>query len=111
MQETEGRKAAQKFGCAGGRMFANEGELHIMMIPPGGLENELETIIQITKILWLLVSITQMTRNGDISVLCKEDEALVMNQHQQVLAVFSRKGGFHVANMKVRNYLFGGPVR
>ena len=93
----------------------NEGEVHIMMIAPGGLECELETAIQITKITRPLLSVTQMTRNGDIFVICKKDEALVMNQQQQVLAVFKRKGGLYVANMKVRNPKyrppFGGPVR
>ena len=115
MQDRKGSKAGQKFGCAGGKMLANEGEVHIMMITPGGLEFELETTIQITKITRPLQSVTQMTRNGDISVLCKKDVVLVMNQHQQVLAVFKRKGGFYVANMNVRNPRykppFGGPVR
>ena len=113
--ESEGSKAGQRFGCAGGKMLENEGEVHIMMIAPGGLECELETAIQITKITRPLLSVTQMTRNGDIFVICKKDEALVMNQQQQVLAVFKRKGGLYVANMKVRNPKyrppFGGPVR
>ena len=113
--ESEGSKAGQRFGCAGGKMLENEGEVHIMMIAPGGLECELETTVQITKITRPLLSVTQMTRNGDIFVVCKKDEALVMNQQQQVLAVFKRKGGLYVANMKVRNPKykppFGGPAR
>ena len=113
--ESEGSKAGQRFGCAGGKMLENEGEVHIMMIAPGGLECELETTVQITKITRPLLSVSQMTRNGDIFVVCKKDEALVMNQQQQVLAVFKRKGGLYVANMKVRNPKykppFGGPAR
>ena len=62
-------------------MFANKCEVHIMMIAPGGLECELETTIQITKVTRPPLSVTQTTRNGDISVRCKKDEALVMNQH------------------------------
>ena len=91
VQESEGSKAGQKFGCAGGKMLANESEVHIMMIAPSSLECELETFIQITKISWQVLSVTQITRNGDISVLCKKDDILVMNQHQQVLASSKRK--------------------
>ena len=115
MKESEGSKAGQQFGCAGCKMLANEGEVHIMMIAPGGLECELETTIQITKITRPLLSVTQTTRNCDICVFFKKDEALVMNQHQEVLAVFKRKGGIYVADMKVRNPRFkppfGGPAR
>ena len=39
-------------------------------------------------------------------VLCKNGEALVIDQHQQFLAVGKLKGGFYVANMKVRNPRF-----
>ena len=40
-----------------------------------GIECDLEATIQITKITWPLLSVTQMTKNGDISVVCKQDEA------------------------------------
>ena len=56
-----------------------------------------------------------MVKNGDILVFCKRDKAVVLNAQNQPLAVFKRKGGFYVADMKVRNPKFkppfGGPAR
>ena len=115
VHESAGSKSGQTFGCAGGKKLANEGEVHIVMMAPGGIECELETTVQITKITRPLLSVTQMTKNGDITVVCKRDEAVVLGADQQVLAVFNRKGGLCVADMKVRNPIFkppfGGPVR
>ena len=51
----------------------------------------------------------QVTRRGNISVLCKRDEPLVLDDHNQTLAVFKKKGGLYVANMRVRNPRFEGP--
>ena len=56
-----------------------------------------------------------MTKNGQVVVVCKKDEAVIFNLQHEVLAVFKQKGGFYVADMKVRNprfkQPFGGPVR
>ena len=56
-----------------------------------------------------------MTKNGDITVVCKRDEAVILSADHQVLALFKRKGGVYVADMKVRNprfkLPFGGPAR
>ena len=115
VQESEGSKAGQTFGCAGGKKLVNEGEVHIAMVAPGGIECELEATVQITKITRPLLSVTQMTKNGDITVVCKRDEAVILSADHQVLAVFKRKGGLYVADMKVRNPMFkqpfGGPAR
>ena len=46
---------------------------------------------------------------ADISVLCKKDEALVLDAHDRILAVFQRKGGLYVAKMKVRNPKYKAP--
>ena len=115
VQESAGSKAGQTFGCAGGKKLANEGEVHISMIAPGGIECELGTTVQITKITRPLLSVTQMIKNGDITVVCKKDEAVILSADHQVLALFKRKGGVYVADMKVRNPKFkppfGGPAR
>ena len=50
-----------------------------------------------------------MIKNGDISVLCKKDEAQVLDAQNRVLAVFQRKGGLDVAKMKVRNPKYKAP--
>ena len=84
------------------------------MIAPGGLECELDATIQITKITRPLRSVSQMTKSGEIIVVCKKNEAVVNLQHE-VLIVLKQKGGFYVADIKVRNprfkQPFGGPAR
>ena len=85
------------------------------MIAPGGLECELDATIQITKITRPLLSVFQMTKSGNVVVVCKKDEAVILNQQHEVLAVFKQKGGLYVADMRVRNPMFklpfGGPAR
>ena len=63
VHESEGIRAGQTFGCAGGKKLANEGEVNIVMVAPGGIESELEAMIHITKITRPLLSVTQMTKN------------------------------------------------
>ena len=103
VRESAGSRAGQKFGCAGGKLISNEGECKVFMVAPGGIECEIDTTIQIAKITRPLLSVTQMTKNGDISVLCKKDEAQVLDAQNRLLAVFQRQGGLYVAKMKVRN--------
>ena len=58
IHKSEGSKAGQAFGCAGGKKLANEGEVNVVMMAPGGIEYELEATIQITKITRPLLSVT-----------------------------------------------------
>ena len=104
-----GSKAGQQFGCAGGKLVANEGECKVHMLAPGGGAFELELDMQIAKITRPLLSVTQMIRHGTISVLCKREEALVLNEQNETVAVFKKKGGLYVANMRVRNPRFKAP--
>ena len=109
MMESAGSKAGQKLGCAGGKLVANEGECKILLVAPGGISCELAMIVQIAKITRPLISVIQMTRHGDISMLCTRGEALVLDEQNQTLGVFKKKGGLYVANMRVRNPKFNGP--
>ena len=109
VQPSAGSRAGQQFGCAGGKLVANEGECKVHMLAPGGGVFELELDMQIAKITRPLLSVTQMTRHGNISVLCKREEALVLNERNEIVAVFKKKGGLYVANMRVRNPRFKAP--
>ena len=104
--ESAGSKAGKKFGCAG---VASEGECKVLMVAPGGIGCELEMDVQIAKITRPLLSVIQTTRHGDISEFRKRDEALVMDDQNQTLAVFKKKGGLYVANMRLRNQCFKRP--
>ena len=41
-RESEGSRTGQTFGCAGGKKLANEGEVHVVIVAPGGIECEIE---------------------------------------------------------------------
>ena len=70
------------------------------------IDSELACNIQIAKVTRPLLSVAKMTESGKISVLCKKDEALVLDEESKVLARFTRKGGLYTAIMKVRNHRF-----
>ena len=50
-----------------------------------------------------LLSVTKRTESGNLSVLCKKDVAMILDEKQKVLATFDRSGGVYVATMRVRN--------
>ena len=50
-----------------------------------------------------LLSVTKMTERGDLHVLCKKDEALILDQDNRTVALFVRKGGLYTVVMKVEN--------
>ena len=85
------------------------------MIAPGGLECEFDATIQITKITRPLLSVSQITKSGEVMVVCKKNKAVVFNMQHEVLAAFKQKGGLYVADMRVRNPRFkppfSGPAR
>ena len=77
---------------AGGKLVTNEGECMVLMVVPGRIGCELEMDVQIEKIMQPLLSVTQMARHGDISWVCKRNEALVLDDQNQTLAVIKKKG-------------------
>ena len=74
------------------------------MIPIGGQEDtELQFCFQIAKVTRPLLSVTKMTERGDLHVLCKKDEALILDKDNRTVARSLRKGGFYTAVIKVMN--------
>ena len=105
IEESPGSKAGQQFQAAGGKLIANEGQATVEMLAPGA-DGELICAIQIAKVTRPLLSVTKMTESGKINVLCKKDEALVLDENGKVLARFARKGGLYTAIMRVKNPRF-----
>ncbi len=103
--ESAGSKAGQQFQAAGGKLIPNEGQAYIQLFAEG---IEMAMTVQIAKITRPLLSVTKMTESGEISVLCKKDEALVQDSKGKILARFHRKGGLYVCMMKYRNPKFRG---
>jgi hypothetical protein len=105
IEESPGSRAGQQFQAAGGKLIPNEGQAIVEMLAPG-TDSELVCSIQIAKVTRPLLSVTKMTESGKISVLCKKEEALVLDENNKVLARFTRKGGLYTAIMRVRNPRF-----
>ena len=102
--ESPGSKAGQKFQAAGGKLIDNEGQVQALMIPLGGQEDtELQFCFQIAKVIRPLFSVTKMTERGDLHVLCKKDEALILDKDNRTVARFVRKGVLYTSVMKVKN--------
>ena len=55
--------------------------------------------MQIAKITRPFLLVTPMTRNEDVTVGCKPDEALVLDSQNRTVSVFKSKDGLYVANM------------
>jgi hypothetical protein len=102
VEESPGSRAGQLFGCAGGKSLANEGQITVDMVSP--LEGTpIKLCTQVTKVTRPLLSVTKMTEDGRLEVLCRRDKALVMDTNGKILATFNKKHGLYVCLMKVRN--------
>ena len=100
--ESPGSRAGQLFGCAGGKSLQNEGQITVNMISP--IEGtEIRLCTQVTKVTRPLLSVTKLTEEGKLRVLCDQVKAVVMDLQNKVLATFPKKNGLYVCTMKVRN--------
>ena len=75
-----------------------------MFAPGSGCE--LKCNVQVAAVTRPLLSVTKMTESGKLSVVCRKDNAVILDEHQKVVATFHRSGGLYVAKMKVRNPRF-----
>ena len=105
VKESPGSKAGQLFGCAGGKSLRNEGQMEVNMLSPDE-GTPIELCTQVTKVTRPLLSVSKMTEDGRLEVVCRKDRALVMDNQGRTLATFNKKNGLYVCMMKVRNPRF-----
>ncbi len=92
VEESPGSRAGQLFGCAGGKPLQHEGQIAVNMIfPTEGTETRLCT--QVTKVTRPLLSVTKLTGEGKLRVLCDQVKAVVMDLQNKVLATFPNNNG------------------
>ena len=103
--ESPGSRAGQHFGCAGGKSLLNEGQMTVDMVSPLE-ETPISLCTQVTQVTRPLLSVTKMTEDGKLEVLCRRDKAVVRDLKGKVLATFNKKNGLYVCMMKVRNPRF-----
>jgi len=105
VQESPGSRAGQLFGCAGGKSLMNEGQINVDMVSP--IEGTpIILCTQVTKVTRPLLSVSKLTEEGKLRVLCDKDRAVVIDLKGKVLATFPKKNGLYVCLMKVRNPRF-----
>jgi hypothetical protein len=61
---------------------------------------------QVTKVTRPLLSVTKITEDGKLRVMCDQVKAVVVDLSGKVLATFNKKNGLYVCMMKVRNPRF-----
>ena len=61
---------------------------------------------QVTKVTRPLLSVTKITEDGKLRVICDQVKAVVVDANGKVLATFNKKQGLYVCMMKVRNPRF-----
>jgi hypothetical protein len=102
VEESPGSKAGQIFGCAGGKPLANEGQMTIEMVSPvEGTQIKLCT--QVTKVTRPLLSVSKITEEGKLKVICDQIQAVIIDLSGKVLATFPKKNGLYVCMMRVKN--------
>ena len=80
----------------------NEGQFNVDMISP--MEGtEIKLCTQVTKVTRPLLSVTKITEEGKLEVLCRKDKAVVVDLRGKVLATFPKKNCVYICMMKVRN--------
>ncbi len=106
VQESPGSKAGQHFQTAGKKTIANEGQAKIELSADGV---DMAMTMQIAKISRPLLSVTKMTESGELTVLCKREEALILNSKGKTVARFPKKNGLYVCMMKYKNPRYQRP--
>ena len=105
VEESPGSRAGQQFGCAGGKALKNEGQMTINMVSP--LEGTpIRMCTQVTKVTRPLLSVTKITEEGKLRVVCDQVKAVIIDLQNKTLATFHKKHGLYVCMMKVRNPRF-----
>ena len=102
VNESPGSRAWQFFGCAGCKSLKNEGQMDVEMVSP--LEGAVIKLCpQVTKVTRPLLSVSKITEEGKLRVLCDQAKAVVVDLSGKTLATFPKKNGLYVCMMKVRN--------
>ena len=65
---------------------------------------QIKVCTQVTKVTRPLLSVTKITEEGKLRVVCDQTKAVVIDLKNKVLATFPKKNGLYVCTMKVRNH-------
>ena len=107
MQPSAGCKCGQGFLVANSARVPNGGDVNLSLETSGADAHALTSTLQVAKVTRPLLSVTKITLSGKLHVVCRKDVAMILDDNQQVLAKFHRRGGGYTAIMRVRNPKFG----
>ena len=108
--ESPGSKRGQQFQVASGKLIPNEGQVKMTMLAScgGGQDSWLESTFQVAQVTRPLLSVSKICERGDLGVLCRENEAFILDKDHKVVARFERRGGLYVTEMRVPNPAHAG---
>ena len=100
-----GGRAGRHYTSAGGTPIANEGESRVVMELPNGEggTNGGNCMFQIADVTRPLMSVSKLCENGNYDVLCRRDQACILDREHNVVAAFERKNGLYVADLVAKN--------
>jgi hypothetical protein len=105
VEESPGSRAGQLFVCVGGVSLENEGQITVDMISP--IEGTaIKLCTQVTDVTRALLSVTEITEHGKLTVVCDQVKAVTVDIGGKVLATFHKKHGLYVCMMKAKNPRF-----
>ena len=58
---------------------------------------------QVTKVTRPLLSVTKITEEGKLRVMCDQHKAVVVDLQGRTMATFPKKGGLYVCLMRLKN--------
>ena len=75
------------------------------MLAPG-FDQDRTCTVQIAKVTRQLLSVTKIIGSGSFSVICRKDDAQIVDKNGKPVATFKRSGGLYTTLMRVRNHRF-----
>ena len=80
----------------------HEGQMTVDMISP--IEGAaIKLCTQVTKVTRPLLSVTKITEGGKLRVVCDQEQAVIIDKQNKVLATVPEKNGLYVCVVKVKN--------
>ena len=61
------------------------------------------TAFQVAEVTRPLMSVSKICENGDYDVLCRKNEAIILDSKHNVVALFEKRSGLYVAKVDLHN--------
>lgn len=102
MTESPGSRRSQNFIVGNGSKVPNEGQLTLNLESDvDGKQRLIQSVFQVAEITRPLMSVSRITDLG-LKCVFGKNKAEVINEKEEILCTFTRKGGLYTARMKLK---------